>query len=84
MSDESGDLITVKLFGGLDERVPGAGGGRLELPATAVHSVAEVMTAAGVPAGVTGLIFVNGRHAAGDAPVVAGDVVSLFPPLSGG
>jgi molybdopterin converting factor small subunit len=82
--DDRSDLITVKLFGGLDERVPAAAGGRLELSAATLHTVGELLAAAGLPPGVTGLVFVNGLHAEPATAVIAGDVVSLFPPLSGG
>ncbi|MDY0161988.1 MoaD/ThiS family protein [Desulfobotulus sp.] len=37
-----------------------------------------------IPMETVGIVFVNGRHADPDAPLLAGDVLSLFPLVGGG
>ncbi|TWI68904.1 ThiS family protein [Desulfobotulus alkaliphilus] len=37
-----------------------------------------------IPMEEVGIIFVNGRHADPDLPLLAGDVLSLFPVVGGG
>ncbi|MCW7753618.1 MoaD/ThiS family protein [Desulfobotulus sp. H1] len=37
-----------------------------------------------IPAEEVGIIFVNGRHADPDVPLMAGDILSLFPVVGGG
>ena len=49
--------------------------------ATTVGAVTEAI---GLEPGAAGLILVNGVHAAAGRALVAGDEVSLFPPLGGG
>ena len=43
-----------------------------------------VTEAIGLDPGATGLILVNGVHAASDRVLDPGDEVALFPPLGGG
>ena len=75
--------ITVRLFGGLDEKLAG-GQERLEFDAASVHTVAELLAAVGLQPGVAGLVLVNGLHIKPSAPLAAGDLVALFPHLNGG
>jgi molybdopterin converting factor small subunit len=75
--------ITVRLFGGLDKRLAG-GQERIELDAASVHTVAELLTAVGLQPGVAGLVLVNGLHTKSSAAVAAGDLVAVFPHLTGG
>jgi molybdopterin converting factor small subunit len=80
--------VTVKLFGGLDERAASAGAlpgaAQLVLDPRAARTIADVIAAAGLQAGDAGLVLLNGLHVRADAAVCAGDTVSLFPHLSGG
>jgi len=75
--------ITVRLFGGLVALLAD-GQERIELDAASVHTVAELLTAVGLQPGVAGLVLVNGLHTKSSAAVTAGDLVALFPHLTGG
>jgi molybdopterin converting factor small subunit len=80
---ETPGAITVRLFAGLEART---------LERRAVHeftgveafTVGAVVARLGLPPGVAGLVLVNGLHARDDQELMAGDEVSLFPPLGGG
>jgi molybdopterin converting factor small subunit len=80
--------VTVKLFGGLEERAARDGArpdaAQLLLDPGTARTIADVIAAAGLRAGDTGLVLLNGLHVQPDAAVRAGDTVSLFPHLSGG
>jgi molybdopterin converting factor small subunit len=75
--------IVVRLFGGLGEQLPAAPS-RIELKASQAHTVAEVLDAIGLPAGVAGLVLINGLHGTPESGIAAGDLVALFPHLNGG
>jgi len=75
--------VTARLFAGLEglarER-------RVEwrVPATEAATVNDLCASVGLPAGVAGLVLVNGVHADATTPLHDGDEVSLFPPVGGG
>ncbi|MGO8684175.1 MAG: MoaD/ThiS family protein [Thermoleophilia bacterium] len=75
--------IIVRLFGGLGESLPAAPT-RIELEANRIDTVAELLDAVGLPAGVAGLVLINGLHGTSESIVAAGDLVALFPHLNGG
>jgi molybdopterin converting factor small subunit len=77
--------VEVRLFANLADYLPGAGRGRgvtLELPDGA--TVDDLAARVGIPGELPRLSLVNGREAAPEAALRAGDVVSLLPPLVGG
>jgi molybdopterin converting factor small subunit len=47
-------------------------------------TVTDLCESIGLPAGVAGLVLVNGVHAEAGTPLHDGDEVSLFPPVGGG
>jgi molybdopterin synthase sulfur carrier subunit len=73
--------ITVRLFGGLDERA--ASGGVTEVEPS-VGTVGDLLAGLELPATAVGLVLVNGLHADFARRLQAGDEVALFPPLGGG
>lgn len=72
--------IEVKCFATLARRSPE--GGRLSVDSGATPT--SVMTRLGIDPGEVKIIFVNGVHAAADAPLKDGDRLGLFPPVGGG
>jgi molybdopterin converting factor small subunit len=77
---DDGATITVRLFGGLDER---AGSSVVQAAASAV-SVGDLVAVLDLSPEAVGLILVNGRHGTLSSPLKAGDEVSLFPHIGGG
>jgi molybdopterin converting factor small subunit len=77
------DIISVRLFAGLESRARQQHTSYEFAPADA-PTVADVVRALGLEPGAAGLILVNGVHARPERELVAGDEVSLFPPLGGG
>ena len=73
-------VITVRLFGGLDERV---GRSVAEAGASAA-SVGDLVAGLELPPAAVGLILVNGLHGTFSSPLKAGDEVALFPHIGGG
>lgn len=81
--DDAGELVTVRLFAGLEglareRRV------QWQVPVAAASTVTDLCASIGLPAGVAGLILVNGVHAEAATSLRGGDEVSLFPPVGGG
>ena len=78
--------IEVRLFATLARFVPprrsSPDSALLEVPDGS--TVADVARALGIPDSLTWLALVNGREAGPQQGLVAGDVVTLFPPLAGG
>ena len=77
------DVITVKLFAGLEARTRERRAAYALAPADAA-TVGEIVALLGLEPGATGIVLVNGLHAQAGQAVGAGDEVSLFPPLGGG
>jgi molybdopterin converting factor small subunit len=80
---DPGGTISVKLFAGLELRTSERRTAYDFAPSDA-PTVAAVNLALGLAPGVAGLVLVNGLHATADRELIAGDEVSLFPPLGGG
>jgi molybdopterin converting factor small subunit len=77
--------ITVKLYATLRKYgppVPLGAGFALDLPEGA--DVAALAEHLGLPEGVAWVAMVNDQAVHMDHKVVAGDTVSLFPPVAGG
>jgi molybdopterin converting factor small subunit len=72
--------ITVRLFGGLDERV----GRSVAQAAASAASVGDLVAGLELPPAAVGLILVNGLHGTLSSPLKAGDEVALFPHIGGG
>lgn len=73
----------VRLFAGLESRTREARAA-LEVSPAEARTVAALTAHLGLASGATGLVLVNGLHAPADQELLAGDEVSLFPPLGGG
>ena len=77
--------ITVKLYATLRRygpEPPAGAGFELEVPAEAdVETAVECL---GIPDGVALVAMVNNEAVRLDHVLVAGDVLSLFPPVAGG
>ena len=77
--------IEVRLFATLAAFLPPLnreGATTLDVPAgSTVHDVIERL---GIPADFERVSLVNGGDATPDRPLRPGDVVTIFPPLSGG
>ena len=74
-------VVTVRLFGGLDER---AACGEVAQVEASVGTVGDLVVGLGLSATAVGLILVNGLHADLSSRLRAGDEVALFPPIGGG
>jgi molybdopterin converting factor small subunit len=77
------DTVTVRLFAGLEQRTRERRT-TCDVPLAQASSVRALKGVLGLADGATGIVLVNGVHAVDDAPLHAGDAVSLFPPLGGG
>ena len=77
--------IEVRLFATLVPYLPpGSRDGAIALDVPDGSTVREVVRRLRIPADLERVTLVNGADAAADAPLRAGDVVTLFPPLAGG
>ncbi len=75
--------ITVRLFAGLQESLPGrVHKAELEVPAGA--SVAEVAAQLRLDQSKAKLVMVNGRQADLATRLAPGDLLAVFPPIGGG
>jgi len=79
----AGDTFSVRLFAGLESRAREPRTTYTVSPADA-PTVGDVTGVLGLAPGAAGLVLVNGLHAPPDQALLAGDEVSLFPPLGGG
>jgi molybdopterin converting factor small subunit len=80
---DAGDIISVRLFAGLELRARERRAA-YELAPADVPTVADLAGVLGLAPGAAGLVLVNGVHATPDRSLAAGDEVALFPPLGGG
>jgi molybdopterin converting factor small subunit len=77
--------IEVRLFANLAAHLPsGTRGDAATLDVPDAATVADVIRRLQIPEELPRLVLVNGREADSDAALVAGDVVTLYPPLAGG
>ena len=76
--------VEARLFATLAAYLPGGEGNTaaLELPDRA--TVGDLVQLLGIPDDLSRVTLVNGLNAKADHILHSGDVVSLFPPLSGG
>jgi molybdopterin converting factor small subunit len=72
--------ITVRLFGGLDERA----GRSVVQDEVSAATVGDLVAGLELSPAAVGLILVNGLHGTLSSPVKAGDEVALFPHIGGG
>jgi len=75
--------ITARLFAGLETQTAERRT-QHSFPLTETPTVGAVVARLGLEPGATGIVLVNGVHAAGERALEPGDEVSLFPPLGGG
>jgi len=77
--------VEVRLFGGLEKLVFGAGYGQpLYLDISSGMTVGELLNRLGIPGNKIFSVILNGRHAEQNQVLQPGDRVALFPPLAGG
>ncbi|MDI6707112.1 MAG: hypothetical protein HPY74_12150 [Firmicutes bacterium] len=74
-------MITVKLHLNLTNYT---GKQRVEIPAAEPVILKDLLEEMGVPIGEVGLIVKNGRWNTAECSLSDGDIVELFPYLSGG
>ena len=82
-ADGVGQVVTARLFAGL-EGLARERRSEWRVPADEVATVTDLCESVGLPAGVVGLVLVNGVHADAATALHDGDEVSLFPPVGGG
>jgi len=77
--------VEVRLFATLERFLPpGSRDGIAVLDVPEGSSAADVARRLGIPAGFDRVLLVNGREAEPERTLVPGDVLALYPPLSGG
>ena len=77
--------IEVQLYATLGQYLPKGSENRkavMEFPDCIM--VGQVIDTLGIPKEHPNMVLVNGIHAQDDAPLQDGDVLSMFPPLTGG
>jgi molybdopterin converting factor small subunit len=77
-------LVSVKLFGLRRYRPDLSRGGTLSLDLAADTTVGELLQQLGIPGGAPVVAMVNSMVRGLDHPLVDGDQLYLFPPVSGG
>ena len=78
-------IVDVKLFASLREYLPAdAQDFTAKAPAAAGAKVKTLLDWLKLPVELPKVILINGRHANETDEVQEGDVVSVFPPISGG
>ncbi len=75
--------ITFRLFANLRSYSPDEGGSG-ELDLTEGSTVGSVTDFLKIPAEIEKVILVNGSHAKEDTELSEGDVITYFPPMTGG
>lgn len=77
--------VEVRLFASLGKFTPDGSGTRpFEVELDHGTTIVGLLELLGVPAETVKLVFVNGVHATGEAPLKDGDRVGVFPPVAGG
>lgn len=77
--------VEVRLFATLASFLPSHGReGVAEIEIPEGSTVAEVTRRLGIPSDLAHVVLVNGRDMGSEEPLVAHDVVTIFPPLAGG
>lgn len=77
--------VEVRLFALLERYLPaGAEGDTTSLDVPLGTTVRDVVELLEIPSELSCLTVVNGRDAPPEQPLIAGDVLSMFPPLAGG
>lgn len=74
--------VTVSLKGPLKKYCSGKGQIRVKLAMGS--TVADLLAALGLPERSTGMIALNGKKEKDRAPLADGDLVVIYPPVSGG
>ncbi|MBI3089853.1 MAG: MoaD/ThiS family protein [Candidatus Tectomicrobia bacterium] len=78
-------LIDVKLFASLREYLPADSQEyTAKVPSEAGARIQDLATRLKLPDDLPVIFLLNGQHADADDEVQEGDVVSIFPPISGG
>jgi sulfur-carrier protein len=77
--------VEVRLFALLERYLPpGAEGDTASLDVPLGTTVRDVVELLEIPGELSCLTVVNGRDAPPEQLLIAGDVLSMFPPLAGG
>jgi molybdopterin converting factor small subunit len=77
--------IEMSLYASLSRYAPeGSRGKRFVLEITEGTKIGDLLTQLKVPKDAVKMIFLNGVHAGGDAPLKDGDRLGIFPPVAGG
>ncbi len=76
--------VEVRLFATLAAYLPEGRGNAATIELSDGATVGDLIRLLGIPDDIPRITLVNSRDAESERPLVSGDVVSLFPPLSGG
>jgi molybdopterin converting factor small subunit len=76
--------VEVRLFATLATFLPTQSRGHVALELDDRATLADLVSALGIPDDLSHVALVNGEDAAHDRRLRDGDVVDLFPPLAGG
>jgi molybdopterin synthase sulfur carrier subunit len=77
--------VEIRLFATLERFLPpGSRDGVAVLDVPDGSTASEVALRLGIPAGFDRVLLVNGREAPPERTLAPGDVLDLYPPLSGG
>ncbi|MFZ5633824.1 MAG: MoaD/ThiS family protein [Bacillota bacterium] len=78
-------LLEVRVFGGLEKKIPGASFGKpMAVEADAGSTVGDLLQLLKIPADQVSTILVNGVHYNKEDLLKPGDRVAFFPPVGGG
>jgi len=76
--------VEFRPLAALKKRLPGPGKGSAMVEAPAGTTLSEFLARMGVDCNRSLVVLKNGRYAPPESELVDGDVVSVFPPLTGG
>ena len=77
--------IEVRLFANLAKLLPpGSQKKRTTITIRKGSTVNDILDRFNIPPKVTNIVMINGEHKGRETELQEGDVVSVFPPISGG
>ena len=77
------DFISIRLFSTLGRYAPG-GETQFSLPWHPAMQARDILDSLKIPETTERVILINGRYSEPDQPLFPDDIVTLFPPITGG